>query len=81
MSITANIAEGAARKSFKDKIRFINIASSSLSELDTHFEVCLVLNYFNEEDLAELNLLLTEVDKMLSGLSKSYKIKHILPKP
>ena len=39
VSIASNIAEGAARGSRKDFIRFLNIAAGSASELDTQLEI------------------------------------------
>lgn len=39
VSISGNIAEGAARKSPKEFIRFLHIARDSISELDTYIEI------------------------------------------
>ena len=39
ISIVSNIAEGAARRSLKDNIRFLGIALGSLAELETQFIV------------------------------------------
>jgi len=49
------------------------MAQGSLSELDTHLEICLALGYVKERSLRELSLLMNDVDKMLSGLIKSLK--------
>ena len=35
ISVPSNIAEGLTRKTNKDKVHFLNIAQSSLSEIDT----------------------------------------------
>ena len=39
LSITANIAEGAGRKSVKERCHFYGIASASAAETYSHFEV------------------------------------------
>lgn len=45
-SIPSNIAEGAARNTKKEFVQFLHIAQGSMSELDTHFEIAIVLDYF-----------------------------------
>lgn len=52
-SIPANISEGAARNSRKDYVRFLYIARGSLSELDTHFEVCDRLGVLSKDSISE----------------------------
>jgi len=59
--VPANIAEGFSRYSQKEKIRFLEIARSSLVELDTHFEVCLDLEYFSKDNLKELDKSLNKI--------------------
>ena len=39
VSVAANIAEGAARKTTPELIQFLYMANGSLSELDTHLEI------------------------------------------
>jgi four helix bundle protein len=46
VSISANIAEGAARKSLLERKRFFEIARSSLVEIDTHIEIAKELHRF-----------------------------------
>jgi four helix bundle protein len=45
VSVPANIAEGAARKSTAELIQFLYIANGSLSELDTHIELAQRLGF------------------------------------
>lgn len=73
ISVPANISEGAARNTKKEIIQFLHMAQGSLSELDTHLEISLALGYVKEEALSDLSLLMTDVDKMLTGLIKSLR--------
>lgn len=45
ISVCSNIAEGASRISKKEKKRFYEIARSSAVEIDTHFEIAIILGY------------------------------------
>ena len=47
VSIPSNIAEGAARNSNKDYIRFLYIALGSLSEIETQLIIAKELNFSN----------------------------------
>jgi four helix bundle protein len=70
VSIPANIAEGFGRKSKKELINFMYIASGSISELDTHFEIAKRLGYPVKNEVRDL---LKSVRKMLFGLILSLK--------
>jgi len=56
VSVAANIAEGAARKSTQELIQFLYVANGSLSELDTHLEVARRLGYFEDTDALQTQL-------------------------
>ncbi|WP_456379343.1 four helix bundle protein [Lutibacter sp.] len=71
VSVPSNIAEGAARNSTKEYIRFLYIALGSLSELETQFLIANRLGYLSE--LFEDNT--TEIRKMLLSLIKTLKQK------
>lgn len=68
VSISANIAEGAARKSLKERKIFFEISRSSLVEVDTHLEIAKELNLINEILLSELEDILNELFAKLSNL-------------
>ena len=65
--------EGAARRSKKEFLYFINIAQGSLSELDTQIELSIMLDYISKEEYDELMEELKTISKMLFGLSRSLK--------
>jgi len=73
ISVPANISEGAARQTKKEFIQFLHVAQGSLSELDTHLEIALRLDYMKETFLQEVSTLMNDIDKMLTGLIKSLK--------
>ncbi len=73
ISVPSNLAEGAARKSKKEFLQFINIAQGSLSELDTQIELSIMLNYISQQEHDEVMEQLKTISKMLFGLSKSLK--------
>ena len=73
VSIPANIAEGAARRSRKEFIQFLHISQGSLSELDTHLELANRLGYLPSEHRNALEVEMVTVDKMISGLIKHQK--------
>jgi len=69
VSIPSNIAEGAARDSSKEFIRFLNIAKGSLAELETQLELTKEFGYIENSPEIEQNII--SVRKMLIGLKKS----------
>ncbi len=76
VSITANIAEGAARQTTRELLQFLYIARGSLSELDTYMEIVKHLRYIEAEKSAEIDQRMERVDKMLAGLMQSLKRKN-----
>lgn len=75
VSIPSNIAEGSARQSHKDFIRFINIAKGSLAELETQLIISNHQNYISSDILEDLTIIIKEVDKIINFLRKSLKNK------
>ena len=71
VSISANIAEGAARKLKKQFTHFLYIALGSASELDTLIEICRKIKLSNDLNLDKLQANLTIISKMLNRLINS----------
>jgi len=71
VSVPSNIAEGASRTSAKDKVRFFEIARSSLVEIDTQLEIAIQLGYSAEDDLHDVEVIINETFAMLSSLMQS----------
>ena len=67
LSVPSNIAEGAARRTTKDYIRFLYIALGSISELETQ---CLISQRLDYYDYSCINDLLN-IKRMLNSLIKS----------
>ncbi len=72
-SVPANIAEGCARGSRGDFVRFLRIAAGSLAELDTFVEICRRLDYACPGELETLQAMIDEQGKMLFGLIASVR--------
>ncbi|NQU38720.1 MAG: four helix bundle protein [Lentisphaerae bacterium] len=68
VSIAANIAEGFRKRGRADKLRFYNIAQGSLEECRYYLILTKDLEY---GDVTEINLLLTEVSKLLEAYIQS----------
>jgi four helix bundle protein len=75
VSVPSNIAEGHARSSTKDYLRFISIAMGSLAELETQLELSARLDYIDQPKLGELLAIADELGRMLRGLRKSLQSK------
>jgi len=69
ISIPSNIAEGAARRSTPEYMRFLSIARGSLSELDTQLQIAERLGY--GAIAPDTRTSINEVFAMLTGLMNS----------
>jgi four helix bundle protein len=73
VSVSSNIAEGAARQTVKEFIQFLYISSGSLAELESQLLIAHKLGYINDFDT--LNDKIETVKKMIHGLIRHQKQK------
>ena len=72
VSVSSNIAEGAARNTDKEFVQFCYIALGSLAELETQLLIAERLKYYESTDILD-NVI--EIRRMLLGLIKYLKSK------
>ena len=73
VSVSSNIAEGAARNTDKEFVQFCYIALGSLSELETQLLIAERLEYCQNIDILDN---VVEIRRMLLGLIKYLKSKQ-----
>lgn len=66
-SITANIAEGYAKISSKDKLRFYNISQGSLEETRNFIILSKDLGYITLQDKEQLDIQAAEISRLLNA--------------
>ncbi|MDO8521759.1 MAG: four helix bundle protein [bacterium] len=71
VSVSANIAEGFARRTSKDKRGFYQTALASLSELESHMLIAHELTFVTKESLQALRTQIERAGKLLTGLLRS----------
>lgn len=71
VSIPSNIAEGQARRTTGDYIRFVSMAEGSLAELETQLIIAIDLGFCLNSENEECFGLMTEIRKMLNALRRS----------
>ena len=74
LSIPCNIAEGKARNSNKDFIRFLRIALGSLFEFQTQLEIAKNIEYINQQQFQRLWNFSTEIEVMLVSFIKKINV-------
>jgi four helix bundle protein len=70
VSVPANIAEGAGRKSNKEFIHFPSNAQGSASEVETELLIAYRLGFLAERNYRNLRASLDDIGRMLTGLSQ-----------
>lgn len=73
VSVPSNIAEGFGRNATGDYVRFLQIASGSLYELQTQLEIAENLTFLTRTQSAEADSLAIECEKMLSSLIRKLR--------
>jgi len=73
VSVSSNIAEGLSRTSKLEKVRFLEIARSSVVEIDTQLEIVIRINLCQQTDLNEIEKLLNSLFAMITSLKKKIK--------
>lgn len=75
VSVVSNIAEGSARTSYKEQMRFIELAYSSLMELYSQSCISMDINHISEEDFKIKDMEIKEISNKLNALKKAYLTK------
>ncbi|MDE3038099.1 MAG: four helix bundle protein [Pseudomonadota bacterium] len=68
VSIPSNIAEGSSRRSTQEFLRFINIATGSLAELETQLILANDLEFMDSDMLEKLLQRTDNISRMSQGL-------------
>ena len=71
ISIPSNLAEGSSRRSTHEFIRFINIATGSLAELETQLTAAKLLGFVSQETEQSAIAQCNEISRILQGLHDS----------
>lgn len=71
VSIPSNIAEGQARRTTGDYVRFVSNAEGSLADLDTQLTISIELGYLERSSIQDCYSIMVEVRKMLNALRRA----------
>ncbi len=75
ISITSNIAEGSGRASSKEKVHFLEISYGSLMEVLSQMDVACDLDYITKEEFNNIEVMVENVGRPLSGLRSYFERK------
>lgn len=75
VSVAANIAEGAGRKSTREFLNFLSMAQGSASEAETEFLIAFRLGYLREETFLEITSRFGDIGRMITGLSNHLRAR------
>jgi len=79
VSIPSNIAEGHARDSTREYLRFISIALGSVAELETQLLICQRQGFLSDTGVTSAIQLAAEIGKMLRVLQQRLRTKVAPP--
>lgn len=71
VSIPSNIAEGHARESTKEYLRYLLVSRGSMAELETQLLLCQKLQLLSKEDVEHALIVSDEIGRMIRGLQQS----------
>ena len=74
-SIPANIAEGCARGSTKEYVKFLAISRGSAAELETHVFIASKLGYLGNAQAEKVEAEISDIARMLNRLISALKAK------
>lgn len=75
-SVSANIAEGYGRHSYKEKLQFYKIANGSLLEVKSFCYLANKLEYIPDKDLDLVLSKIVPIQKLVNALIKSIRDNH-----
>ena len=81
VSVPANLAEGAGRRSTGEFLQFIGAARGSLAEAETLLILARRLGYLADEDVDLCFSGLADLGRMLTDLSRALQAKRRTPRP
>ncbi|HEV3109841.1 MAG TPA: four helix bundle protein [Candidatus Binataceae bacterium] len=71
VSVAANLAEGWARESTKEKSQFLAIAHGSIAEVETLFTICEQVGWFPQAQTLKVRSLLDELSRMMTTMRRN----------
>jgi len=77
VSIPSNIAEGQGRNSYGEFLHHLRIALGSLNEVETQLLISNALGYVQSNRMAALLALMSEVARLINGLSRSLRNRKL----
>ena len=76
VSISSNIAEGAARSSSTEFIHFLNYALGSAFEVETQLLVSKNIGYLTDDIYSQLSNKISSIERQLNGLISSLRMNQ-----
>ena len=81
VSVPSNIAEGHARHSTREYLRFLSNAQGSLAEVATQLHITRELGYCADAELTPLFAEAEELQRMLNAIRRSLHERHRISRP
>lgn len=75
VSIAANIAEGAGRRSDKEFLNFLSMSQGSASEVETELLIAFRLGYISDDVFQSLMQNMDEIGRMITRLCSHIRTK------